>query len=213
MKKIFLNETEKQKIIADKEKAIMESFAKTYNKIKRVDENEIQGNPDVEFLKWEEMWEDSPKDMKAVMYFNKNMPENIWKKFLDKYRTDIQIAQDEFKSLRKNYGSSSVYEDNSAILAKHIKAGLEASLKEDGEDYEKLSREVQYGINPYQEQPDLTPQEGDTYTNVNVLTQDGTYEKRNVTVVSVYPENREALVRTDAGGDAVVSFDDLINNF
>lgn len=41
MKKIFLNEAEKQKIIADKEKVIMESFAKTYNKIKRIDENQI----------------------------------------------------------------------------------------------------------------------------------------------------------------------------
>ena len=86
-------------------------------------------------------------------------------------------------------------------------AGL---IKEsEGEDYERASREMQYGINPYQEQPDLTPEVGDKYTNVNVLTQDGSYEKRDVTVVSVYPENREALVRTDAGGDAIVSFDDL----
>ena len=86
-------------------------------------------------------------------------------------------------------------------------AGL---IKEsEGEDYERASREMQYGINPYQEQPDLTPEVGDKYTNVNVLTQDGSYEKRDVTVVSVYPENRESLVRTDAGGDAIVSFDDL----
>lgn len=199
MKKIFLNEAEKQKIIADKEKAIMESFAKTYNKIKRVNENEIQADPDVEFLKWEEMWNDksSPKDMKMVMYFSKNMPKHIWEKFLDKYRTDIQMAQDEYKSFKKKYGSSAMFEN-------------------DGLDMGELGRQersAQYGIDPYQEQPDLTPQEGDTYTNVNVLTQDGTYEKRNVKVVSVYPENREALVRTDAGGDAVVSFDDLINNF
>lgn len=88
-----------------------------------------------------------------------------------------------------------------------VLAGL---IKEsEGEDYEKVSREMQYGINPYQEQPDLTPEVGDKYTNVNVLNQDGTYEKRDVVVVSVYPKDREALVRTDAGGDAVVSFDDL----
>lgn len=43
MKKIFLNEAEKQKIIVEREKAIMESFAKTYNKIKRVDESDIPG--------------------------------------------------------------------------------------------------------------------------------------------------------------------------
>lgn len=44
MKKIFLTETEKQRIIAEREKAIMESFAKTYNKIKRIDENEISSD-------------------------------------------------------------------------------------------------------------------------------------------------------------------------
>ena len=188
MKKIFLNEAEKQKIIANKEKAIMESFAKAYNKIKRIDENDISGQPN-----WEEMWEDSPKDIKTLMYFSKNMPKDLWKNFLETHRTDIEIAQAEFKSLKKKYGSSSMFEN-------------------DGLDMGELGRQersAQYGIDPYQEQPDLTPQEGDTYTNVNVLTQDGTYEKRNVTVVSVYPENREALVRTDAGGDVIVSFDDL----
>lgn len=41
MKKIFLNESEKRKLILEKEKLIMESFAKTFNKIKRIDENEI----------------------------------------------------------------------------------------------------------------------------------------------------------------------------
>ena len=41
MKKIFLNESEKQKYFAEKEKMILESFAKTYNKIKRLDENEL----------------------------------------------------------------------------------------------------------------------------------------------------------------------------
>ena len=54
------------------------------------------------------------------------------------------------------------------------------------------------------------PQIGDTYKNVTVKTQNGEV-KRNVKVWSVYPEKREVLVRTDAGGDAVVSFDDLLN--
>jgi hypothetical protein len=43
MKKIFLNESEKKKLISEKEKMIIESFAKNFNKIKRVDENEIAG--------------------------------------------------------------------------------------------------------------------------------------------------------------------------
>lgn len=41
MKKILLNESEKKAIIAKREKAILESFAKTFNKIKRIDENEL----------------------------------------------------------------------------------------------------------------------------------------------------------------------------
>jgi hypothetical protein len=53
MKKIFLNESEKKKLISEKEKMIIESFAKTFNKIKRIDENEINepelnnGTPDL----------------------------------------------------------------------------------------------------------------------------------------------------------------------
>ena len=54
-----------------------------------------------------------------------------------------------------------------------------------------------------------TPKIGDVYKNVNVKTQGG-IEKRAVKVVSIYPKEREVLVRTDAGGDAIVSFDDLI---
>ena len=40
-KKEFLTEAKRKAIIADKEKAILESFAKTFNKIKRIDENEV----------------------------------------------------------------------------------------------------------------------------------------------------------------------------
>ena len=40
-KKEFLTEAKRKAIISDKEKAILESFAKTFNKIKRIDENEI----------------------------------------------------------------------------------------------------------------------------------------------------------------------------
>lgn len=44
MKKIILTEAERKQILANKEKAILESFAKTFNKIKRIDENEIRDN-------------------------------------------------------------------------------------------------------------------------------------------------------------------------
>lgn len=44
MKKIILNESQKRAVILEREKAIVENFAKTFNKIKRIDENELDGN-------------------------------------------------------------------------------------------------------------------------------------------------------------------------
>ena len=41
MKKILLNESEKKTIISERERLIIESFSKTFNSIKRVDENEV----------------------------------------------------------------------------------------------------------------------------------------------------------------------------
>jgi hypothetical protein len=43
-KKEFLTEAKRKAIISEKEKAIIESFTKTFNKIKRIDENEINEN-------------------------------------------------------------------------------------------------------------------------------------------------------------------------
>ena len=44
MKKILLNESEKKAIISEREKAIIANFAKTFNSIKRIDENEVNSN-------------------------------------------------------------------------------------------------------------------------------------------------------------------------
>lgn len=41
MKKILLTESEKKAIILEREQAIVKSFAKTFNTIKRIDENEL----------------------------------------------------------------------------------------------------------------------------------------------------------------------------
>ena len=43
-KKQFLTEADRKQILADKEKSILESFASTFNKIKRLDEAEITPN-------------------------------------------------------------------------------------------------------------------------------------------------------------------------
>ena len=46
-KKQFLTESDRKQILADTEKAILESFANTFNKIKRADENEINDINDI----------------------------------------------------------------------------------------------------------------------------------------------------------------------
>ena len=48
-KKEFLTEAKRKAIIADKEKVVIESFAKMFNRIKRIDENEING--DMNYIK------------------------------------------------------------------------------------------------------------------------------------------------------------------
>ena len=52
MKKILLNESEKKAVILDREKAIVENFAKTFNKIKRIDEVEMNEGPKILFPDW-----------------------------------------------------------------------------------------------------------------------------------------------------------------
>jgi len=47
MKKILLNETEKKAIISEREKAIISNFSKTFNSIKRIDENEVPKTPEM----------------------------------------------------------------------------------------------------------------------------------------------------------------------
>jgi hypothetical protein len=49
MKKIILTEADRKAIITEKEKSIIESFAKTFNKIKRIDENELSEYGDEDY--------------------------------------------------------------------------------------------------------------------------------------------------------------------
>ena len=68
--KKFLTESDRKAIISDKEKAILESFAKTFNKIKRIDENrinenidEIRKNVQITFNELKEIIEKNPHKM------------------------------------------------------------------------------------------------------------------------------------------------------
>jgi hypothetical protein len=44
-KKQFITENKRKQILAEKEKAIIESFAKNFNKIKRIDEDNLNSSP------------------------------------------------------------------------------------------------------------------------------------------------------------------------
>lgn len=52
MKKIIPNEKQKSELLLSKEKAIVESFAKTFNKIKRLDESEVKESDVNEIFGW-----------------------------------------------------------------------------------------------------------------------------------------------------------------
>lgn len=111
-----------------------------------------------------------------------------------------------------------------ALLAEREKAIIESFSKNfnmikrideadynDGEDYERIGREIEYGVDPYADRPELImPRVGDEFQNVDVKLQDGTTAKRDVKVIAIYPDTEEVLVRTNFGGDAIVDLYDLV---
>ena len=61
MKKVFLSTKDKENLVKDREKAIIENFSKTFNKIKRLDEGEIAETEVSEIFGWS----DKEKQAKA----------------------------------------------------------------------------------------------------------------------------------------------------
>lgn len=129
MKKILLTESEKKAIILEREQAIVKSFAKTFNTIKRIDENELT--------------EERPI---SARYGADPTPEQS--AGIDKFVKDFLDKKDKEKKDK---------EEKSKITPNDTKIS-----ENDGEDYERQSREVEYGINPYQEQPDMDSMKLDT---------------------------------------------------
>ena len=187
-KKEFLTEAKRKQNLAQLEKSIVESFAKTFNKIKRIDEV-FYGDSDGDYE------HDKNTGLQAQHYYDKG---------LEAYKMGDVKKASEFYQLALKTGSWLGWGELDL-------PPYDSVNENDGEDYEMLSRQAQYGINPYQEQPQVKmPEVGDVIQNVDVTLQDGSTIKRTVKVVSMYPEKGEALVRTDAGGDAIVSIDSLI---
>jgi hypothetical protein len=103
MKKLILTESDKKQIISAKEKAIMESFAKTFNSIKRIDENEIdEVNPETntfdnteenEKHKLNEMGGPIPKADIRITYFG--APNNIDDDKINRCVSEVKQKVDE----------------------------------------------------------------------------------------------------------------------
>lgn len=237
MKKILLTESEKKTIISEREKLIKESFAKTFNSIKRIDENEVPSLETKEMEKQAFDFANSPEMGQLVDKIIANakpediqqikravgsvsegmMNESDFSSFLNIAHkaqaglneggevSDLQnsigkalstfgvvnimsmgmlptlvgMAVDHFTGTNFLQMASDALGSGGAaaglsVIGSLIGGGLlwrlgkaisgeevtgDTPLFEmgmnDGEDYEKISREVEYGINPYEEESEM----------------------------------------------------------
>ena len=76
MKKILLNESERKALISEREKAIVESFTKNFNKIKRIDENELN---EADRISMSEFFGDVTDNVDVLLkMFSKYQPNRSW---------------------------------------------------------------------------------------------------------------------------------------
>jgi hypothetical protein len=178
-KREIITEAKRKALLVEREKAIIESFTKNFNKIKRIDESY--------FTSFEEAKAEADKISSE----------------------EGGVAQHVNQVGENKYMISDFYDSDSTVYS--VGLGIDESEYNDGEDYERMDREVQYGIDPYSDRPELImPREGDFIENVDIQLQDGSTVKRDVKVISIYPETEEALVRTNYGGEAIVNLYDLV---
>lgn len=112
MKKLILTESDKKVIISAREKAIMESFAKTFNSIKRIDEYFVDSEslPNSEMIDWvkKSLHNSEPTELSASFrgmgnekpvnnimndFFNYFEKELNGLTYTDKYNTYLSIIQ------------------------------------------------------------------------------------------------------------------------
>ena len=236
MKKILLSESEKKTIISEREKLIIESFSKTFNSIKRIDENEVAGpevkqmekqafdfanSPEMGQLVTKILANAKPQDIeqikRAVGSVSEGMMcENDFASFLNiAHKAQAALNEGEVSDLQNSIGkalstfgvvnimsmgmlpslvgmavdhftgtnflqmaSDALGSGGAAaglsVIGSLIGGGLLWRLGKaisgeevtgntplfemgmnDGEDYERMSREVEYGINPYDEESEM----------------------------------------------------------
>jgi hypothetical protein len=204
-KKIFLSESERKALIIEREKAIINNFAKIFNSIKRIDENEVSQEKSLE--KTVEIVADkiqqnlSPEEINFLKQaYTKGGKEMVAKAIDDATKNsanegveppaegDMGMSRNEIKLrqiIEKIIATGAIgslvgiipaamagapelavglvisamtgflFKDAAWWKSKghHYDAQDKYGLKENDEDYEKIGREVEYGINPYEEQP------------------------------------------------------------
>lgn len=136
MKKILLNETEKKAIIAKREKAILESFAKTFNKIKRIDENELGGEQilraQLHTLVGNEMKLEKRASMSGAPHHEEEHRQ-AKQALVDFLRQNPSM--NEFLETVENHFLDKLYESNSID-------------ENDHEDWDLENEKQKYGVNP-----------------------------------------------------------------
>ncbi len=155
--KEFLTEAKRKAIIAEKEKAILESFAKTFNKIKRIDENRINENENINTL--------------ANILQNKGTLDHLE----NNDRIRLKLIDGEFLKKNPEWKDKSLkflfWDARSRMVGveligtgksgnaypKELVIDLEQTNIYEFEEKNPLySRQQEFSINPYQEQPELS---------------------------------------------------------
>jgi hypothetical protein len=139
-KKEFLTEAKRKAIISDKEKAIIESFVKTFNKIKRLDENEISQFKVGDIVMWNQTFK-MGKDY-SVMYGAKAV---VIKVIGGSNQLEVEWLKEPSNLKLVNGQMDGNYNINSFELANED--GVNAN---NAEDWEKESRAQQHK-NAYQD--------------------------------------------------------------
>ena len=155
MKKILLNEAEKKALILEREKAIVKSFAKTFNTIKRIDENEINENLiPFEIPSWAVTslinGDDSGLEVEDIAKID-NFVNKVAAKFGNAHFILGDVDGEDDLGFRH---SNSIDNLGSDVIRLYI-LPTNKIKENDGEDYEAASRGIEYGINPYQDQTEI----------------------------------------------------------
>jgi hypothetical protein len=137
----ILTESEKKKILIEREQAIINSFAKTFNSIKRIDENEIGSagmypRHDWNIVKYKEGGKIPVKNITDLPQGYENLKIGDVLTITGVRRNANGVLYD--TNVNPNLGLSN---DNIANLMKGI--------NENEEDHDVESRSVETGINPY----------------------------------------------------------------